>query len=99
MEHIIRQLLLRLFTGERALVLTKTVPSGEELRAKLASIDALGLYLHVPFCEQICPYCPYNKELYRNDLAHRYVDALKTEMDFYSDIAGDKRNSRERSTN
>ena len=90
MEHIIRQLLLRLFTGERALVLTKTVPSGEELRAKLASIDALGLYLHVPFCEQICPYCPYNKELYRDSLAERYCDAVITEMDFYAEIIGNK---------
>jgi len=22
-----------------------------------------GLYLHVPFCRSICPYCPYNNEL------------------------------------
>ena len=90
MEQVIRQLLLRLLTGERALVFTRTIPSGEELRAKLESIDALGLYLHIPFCEQICPYCPYNKELYRNDLAKRYVDAVKAEVDFYSDIVGNK---------
>ena len=90
MERVIRQLLLRLLTGERAIVLTRTVPSREELRAKLESIDALGLYLHIPFCEQICPYCPYNKELYRDNLAERYVDAVKTEMDFYADIVGDK---------
>ena len=69
MEQLIRQLLLRLLTGERAIVFTRTVPSREELRAKLESVDAIGLYLHIPFCEQICPYCPYNKELYRNDLA------------------------------
>jgi coproporphyrinogen III oxidase-like Fe-S oxidoreductase len=90
MERAIRQLLLRLLTRERALVLTKTIPSGEELRAKLASIDALGLYLHIPFCEQICPYCPYNKELYRDSLAERYCDAVITEMDFYAEIIGNK---------
>ena len=90
MEHLIRQLLVRLLTGERAIVFTRTVPSREQLRAKLENIGALGLYLHVPFCEQICPYCPYNKELYRNHLAQRYVDAVKREMDFYSQLARDK---------
>jgi coproporphyrinogen III oxidase-like Fe-S oxidoreductase len=90
MEHLIRHFLVRLLTGERAIVFTRTIPSREQLRAKLENIDAIGLYLHIPFCEQVCPYCPYNKELYRNDLAERYVDAVKTEMDFYSDIAGDK---------
>ena len=90
MERLIRQLLVRLLTGEREIAVTRTVPTREQLRAKLENIDALGLYLHIPFCEQICPYCPYNKELYRDDLAQRYVDAVKTEIDFYSDIAGDK---------
>ncbi|MBM4389087.1 MAG: radical SAM protein, partial [Deltaproteobacteria bacterium] len=90
MERLVRQFLLKLLTGERAIVLRKNVPSQEELRANLENIDAIGLYLHIPFCEQICPYCPYNKELYRDSLAERYVAALKTEMDFYSAIVRDK---------
>jgi len=60
MEQVIRQLLLRLLIGERAIVFTRSIPSREELRAKLESIETLRLYLHIPFCEQICPYCPYN---------------------------------------
>jgi coproporphyrinogen III oxidase-like Fe-S oxidoreductase len=90
MERVIRQLLLRLLTGERTIALRRNVPSQEELRAKLQDIDALGLYVHIPFCEQICPYCPYNKELYRDSLADRYVEAVKAEMEFYSGLAGDK---------
>ncbi|MFB3789437.1 MAG: coproporphyrinogen-III oxidase family protein [bacterium] len=90
MEKLIQRLFLWFFTGERALVFTRNIPSREELCAKLESIDALGLYLHVPFCEQICPYCPYNKELFRYDLAERYVGAVQSEMDFYSDIVGNK---------
>jgi oxygen-independent coproporphyrinogen-3 oxidase len=27
-------------------------------------VGELGIYLHIPFCRQICPYCPYNKEIY-----------------------------------
>ena len=90
MERAIRQLLLKLAIGERTFALTRAVPSREELRAKLERIDHFGLYLHIPFCEQICPYCPYNKELYRNDLAERYVAAIKKEMDFYAELVGDK---------
>jgi oxygen-independent coproporphyrinogen-3 oxidase len=90
MEKIIRRLLLKLVTGERALVFTRAMPARAELRAKLARIDALGLYLHIPFCEQICPYCPYNKEVYRRDLAQRYVAAVKAEMDFYAELIGTK---------
>ena len=90
MERLIRRSLLRLLTGEREIRLTRTVPSPDELREKFTEIDALGLYLHIPFCEQICPYCPYNKELYRSDLADGYVGAVKREIDFYADIVGDK---------
>jgi oxygen-independent coproporphyrinogen-3 oxidase len=90
MERLIRQLLLKLLTGEREIRFTRRIPSREELRAKLEGIDALGLYLHIPFCEQICPYCPYNKEIYRSDLAEAYVQAVKKEIDFYSDIVGNK---------
>jgi len=90
MEQLIRQLLLKLLTGEREIRFTRTIPSRGELRAKLENIDALGLYLHIPFCEQICPYCPYNKEIYNGDLAERYVNAVKQEIDFYSDLVGNK---------
>lgn len=84
MEQSIRQLILRLMTGERALVLRNKPPSEAQLREKLRGIDSMGLYLHIPFCQQICPYCPYNKQLYRADLAEEYVGAVKKEMDFYS---------------
>ena len=90
MERLIRQLLLRLFTGERNILFTRTAPSQEELRVKLERIDTLGLYLHIPFCEQICPYCPYNKELYRSDLAVEYVNAVKKEMESYAEIVRNK---------
>ncbi|MDH4118706.1 MAG: radical SAM protein [Acidimicrobiia bacterium] len=39
-----------------------------------------GLYLHIPFCRTICPFCPYNKVRYEPDLAARYVTGLHTEI-------------------
>jgi len=40
-----------------------------------------GAYVHVPFCERICPFCPYNKVRARDDLAERYLAALDREVD------------------
>lgn len=40
----------------------------------------LGLYVHIPFCKQICSFCPYCKYPYDQDLCQRYLDALKEEI-------------------
>ena len=90
MEELVRQLLLKLATGEKELVLTNRVPSLQELGVKFQSIDTLGLYLHIPSCEQICPYCPYNRELYHRDKAERYARAVMNEVDFYANIVGNR---------
>lgn len=44
----------------------------------------VGAYVHVPFCERICPFCPYNKVVARDDLARRYFAALFREVDAYA---------------
>ncbi|MCU0266987.1 MAG: radical SAM protein, partial [Actinomycetia bacterium] len=41
-------------------------------------------HLHVPFCERICPFCPYNKVLATAALAERYFAALGDEVDAYA---------------
>jgi menaquinone C8-methyltransferase len=51
----------------------------------LAPLDSAHLYLHVPFCQQECPYCPYNKIPYERTLARRYVDGLIREIDLVRD--------------
>ena len=89
-ERLFRRSLVRLLTGEREIRLTRAVLSPDQLREKFSDIDALGLYLHVPFCERICPYSPYNKELYQPDLAAGYVRAIKREIDIYAGIVGDR---------
>lgn len=42
-----------------------------------------GLYLHVPFCASICPFCPYNKVLVRDGLVDPYFAALRRELELY----------------
>ncbi len=90
MNQFIRRRLLTFLTGERNIVLARRPPTRDQLRTQFESISSLGLYLHIPFCEQICPYCPYNKEIYRSDVAAAYVRALGREIDFYADLVGDR---------
>lgn len=40
----------------------------------------VGVYVHLPFCPYICPYCDFAKWPYRDSAAQRYVDALQTEL-------------------
>lgn len=50
----------------------------------VASVDGpAGAYVHVPFCERICPFCPYNKVVAEEGLARRYFAALMREVDWY----------------
>lgn len=38
------------------------------------------LYLHVPFCESLCPYCSFNRFLFDTNKAQRYFRNLREEM-------------------
>lgn len=42
--------------------------------------DNFGLYIHIPFCKSICPFCPYNKILYDEKKAFEYKEALLKEI-------------------
>jgi menaquinone C8-methyltransferase len=88
--QLIRRSLLKFLTGECNIVLARRPPTRDQLRTQFESIPSLGLYLHIPFCEQICPYCPYNKEIYRSDVAAAYVQAVAREVDLYADLVGDR---------
>ena len=90
LENYVRRKFSKLFAGESEIELKDRIPSFEELNRKFQDIDELGIYLHIPFCEQICPYCPYNKEIYSSDVAKKYTIAVKKEINFYSDIVGKK---------
>ncbi|HDS17004.1 MAG TPA: coproporphyrinogen III oxidase family protein [Proteobacteria bacterium] len=41
------------------------------------------LYVHIPFCEELCPYCSFNRFKFNADLARRYFVALRREIILY----------------
>lgn len=51
----------------------------------------LGLYVHIPFCRQICTFCPYCKTLYSKEDCDRYIDALIREIHLVGGQAGTKK--------
>lgn len=36
----------------------------------------LGLYIHIPFCNQVCPYCDFHKMVASDNLKEKYIKAL-----------------------
>jgi Coproporphyrinogen III oxidase and related Fe-S oxidoreductases len=51
-------------------------------------IDKLNLYIHIPFCKNTCPYCPYNKIEYDKELVGPYFKAVLNEIKLYRDLFG-----------
>lgn len=47
--------------------------------------NKIGIYLHIPFCKVLCPYCPYNRYPFREELKKPYIDAIKKEIDIYKE--------------
>lgn len=48
------------------------------------AVKRLGLYLHVPFCRTLCPFCPYNRVRYDSGRYARYERAVHQEVDLYA---------------
>ncbi|MEZ9590022.1 radical SAM family heme chaperone HemW [Vibrio breoganii] len=56
---------------------------------------ALGLYIHIPWCVQKCPYCDFNSHALKGNIPEElYIDALLEDLDSdiskYADSVGER---------
>ncbi|MEN0007093.1 MAG: coproporphyrinogen III oxidase, partial [Bacteroidota bacterium] len=52
---------------------------------------AISLYIHLPYCEQLCTYCGCNKRITKNhQVESPYIDSVLAEWALYCEHFGEK---------
>lgn len=53
--------------------------------------EGISLYIHLPFCEQLCTFCGCHKHITkRHEVEEPYIDSLLKEWSLYYEIFGEK---------
>ncbi len=56
------------------------------LNANISEHNEISVYIHLPFCENLCTYCGCNKRITKNHAVEMpYIDAVIQEWDIYLD--------------
>src|SRR3989441_1280579 len=63
------------------------VALGSVLADNPPEADAVGLYVHVPFCAKRCGYCSFNTAPLEDGAMVRYLEALQREIDLLGALA------------
>lgn len=66
---------------------TRIMRFKEDKRPEIPRGDILPrlLYLHIPFCERLCPYCSFHRVTFQESLCRRYFAALRKEILLYKE--------------
>ena len=58
---------------------------GDEILTEKEEIKKdIHLYIHIPFCKYLCPFCFFNKYLVEANKSKEYIETLKREIHHYS---------------
>jgi len=69
--------------GRKFLKLSDQVDDSLINSAILRPGEQLSLYIHIPFCRSLCPFCCFNRYLFNAEKAHAYFVQLRHELDIY----------------
>jgi len=67
--------------GKKFLQLSKEISDPEITPPDTES--SVSLYIHIPFCRTLCPYCCFNRYPLNEEKARNYFQQLKRELDLY----------------
>jgi coproporphyrinogen III oxidase-like Fe-S oxidoreductase len=69
--------------GRKFLQLDDNPPEPQVPRDKTGGDDWASLYIHIPFCRTLCPFCCFNRYTLDEVKARRYFTNLKKEVELY----------------
>ncbi|MFA5308646.1 MAG: coproporphyrinogen III oxidase family protein [Dehalococcoidales bacterium] len=69
--------------GRKFRHLRPSIPDYLVRAGSLGQKDGGSLYVHIPFCRSLCPFCCFNRYLFDESLARRYFADLKQELEMY----------------
>ena len=71
------------YEGKKFLKLNEEVYEPVARKYQSEVNEEVLLYIHIPFCRILCPFCCFNRYLFKEDKAREYFLNLKRELDLY----------------
>jgi len=84
MRPLLPQILRLLVSGKTGPFVFEPQPVVQPARP-----SSINLYIHLPFCRQLCPFCPYVKEVYDPKTSAAYQRAIIRELESYRELWGE----------
>ncbi len=69
--------------GKKFLKLSEEIDESMIMGSGPGSDEGISLYIHIPFCRTLCPFCCFNRYLFNEDKARKYFENLKKELALY----------------
>ena len=69
--------------GKKFLKLSEEIDESAIMGSGLGGGEGISLYIHIPFCRTLCPFCCFNRYLFKEDKARQYFKNLKGELSLY----------------